>query len=119
MVRRDGAQEKEIVWIGSSYEDFFAFPITAKRDAGYQLHRIQNDLPPENFKSYSELGAGVCELRLREATGIFRVMYVAKFDEAIYVLHCFQKKTQRTSGSDKEVTSIRYKAVWRYRRSPK
>ena len=118
MVRKSGVQEKEIVWIGTAYSDFLTFPATAKRDAGYQLHRVQNDLPPENWKIISELGAGVCELRLREDTGIFRVMYVAKFDDAIYVLHCFKKKTQKMTGPDKEVTSARYKAVCHYRRGP-
>lgn len=118
MIRQSGAQEKESVWIGTSYSDFLTFPATAKRDAGYQLHRVQNDLPPENWKIISELGAGVCELRLREDTGIFPGMYVAKFDEAIYVLHCFKKKTQKMTGPDKEVTSARYKAVCRYRRGP-
>jgi phage-related protein len=50
-------------------------------------------------------------LRIREQSGVFRVMYVAKFEEAVYVLHCFQKKTQATSSQDKEIVAVRYRAV--------
>jgi phage-related protein len=57
------------------------------------------------------VGAGTREIRLREASGIYRVMYVAKFEEAVYVLHCFQKKTQATGKRDKDIAAVRYRAV--------
>jgi len=63
------------------------------------------------------VGAGVREIRTRDLDGIFRVMYVAKFQTAIYVLHCFQKKTQKTSAEDIALASRRYKElVWKLNR---
>jgi phage-related protein len=82
-----------------------------RREAGFQLGKVQAGLDPDDWKPFSQVGAGVREIRIREESGAFRVMYVAKFDEAIYVLHCFQKKTQATRKLDKEVTEARYRAV--------
>jgi phage-related protein len=61
--------------------------------------------------SFDGVGAGVREIRIKDAQGIYRVMYVAKFEEAIYVLHCFQKKTETTSKHDKEIAETRYRSV--------
>ncbi|MBB3211926.1 phage-related protein [Herbaspirillum sp. Sphag1AN] len=89
--------DKEIRWIGSSYEDLLIFPTDPRRDAGFQLGKIQAGLAPDDWKPFDDVGTGTREIRLRDATGIFRVMVVAKFEEAIYVLHCFQKKMQATA----------------------
>ena len=107
--------EKEIRWIGSSYEDLLKFPDEPRKQAGFQLGRVQAGLEPENWKPLNEVGAGVKEIRLRYGDGAYRVMYLAKFEEAIYVLHCFQKKTEATTKRDKEVAEVRYKAVIRER----
>lgn len=111
--------DKEIRWIGSSYEDILEFPSTARREAGFQLGRVQAGLDPEDWKPFDDVGAGVREVRIRDGHGIYRVMYVAKFEEAIYVLHCFQKKTQATSKQDKEIAASRYRAVVRERKEQK
>jgi len=103
--------DKEIRWIGSSYEDILEFPSIARREAGFQLGRVQAGLDPDDWKPFDDVGAGVREVRIRDDHGIYRVMYVAKFEEAIYVLHCFQKKTQTTSQRDKEIAASRYRAV--------
>lgn len=66
---------------------------------------------PTDWKPFDEVGAGTREIRIKEASGIYRVMYVAKFAEAIYVLHCFQKKTQATSKQEKAIAEARYRAV--------
>lgn len=55
------------------------------------------------------IGPGVQEMRVRDAAGAFRVVYVAKFVEAVYVLHCFQKKTQRTGKPDLDLATKRYR----------
>jgi phage-related protein len=55
------------------------------------------------------VGRGVREIRIRDAAGAFRVLYVAKFDDAVYVLHCFQKKTQETSKADLNLAARRYR----------
>lgn len=111
--------DKEIRWIGSSYEDILEFPSTARREAGFQLGRVQAGLDPDDWKPFDDVGAGVREVRIRDGQGIYRVMYVAKFEEAIYVLHCFQKKTQATSKQDKEIAASRYRAVVRERKEQK
>lgn len=111
--------DKEIRWIGSSYEDILEFPSTARREAGFQLGRVQAGLDPDDWKPFDDVGAGVREVRIRDGHGIYRVMYVAKFEEAIYVLHCFQKKTQATSKQDKEIAASRYRAVVRERKEQK
>jgi phage-related protein len=65
------------------------------------------------------MGAGTKEIRVKAASGLYRVMYVAKFEEAIYVLHCFQKKTQVTSKQDKAIAEVRYRAVVKARKGQK
>ncbi|MCY1375553.1 hypothetical protein D9M69_629770 [compost metagenome] len=72
---------------------------------------MQAGLDPTDWKPFNDVGAGTREIRLRDASGIYRVMYVAKFEEAVYVLHCFQKKTQATSPQDKAIAEARYRAV--------
>ena len=103
--------EKEIRWVGTSYDDLLAFPKAPRQEAGFQLAKVQAGLEPTDWKPFADVGAGVREVRIAEANGIFRVMYVAKFEEAVYVLHCFQKKTQATSKQDKDIDAQRYRAV--------
>lgn len=103
--------DKPIKWIGSSFKDLVAFPDNAKRAAGYQLYRIQQGFEPENWKPFKSVGVGVREIRISEDKGIFRVIYVAKFADAIYVLHAFQKKTRKTAKKDIDVAKTRYAKV--------
>ena len=104
---------KSIRFLGSALSDLRAFPSTARRDAGYELDRVQNGLDPSDWKPMNTVGAGVRELRIRDASGAFRVLYVAKFADTIYVLHCFQKKTQTTSKSDLDLATKRYRDLAR------
>lgn len=108
--------EKELRWVGSAYGDLMNFPRETRRNAGFELGKVQAGLEPEDWKPFDDVGAGTREIRLRNTSGIYRVMYVAKFDEAVYVLHCFQKKTQATSKHDKDVAEARYRAVVSARR---
>ena len=94
--------EKQIRWVGSAYDDLLAFPRDARKEAGFQLGKVQAGLEPADWKPFDEVGAGTREIRIREASGIYRVMYVAKFEEAIYVLHCFQKKSKRGVATPKQ-----------------
>lgn len=103
--------EKPIYWVGTSLKDLLALSDEVKRQAGYQLHRVQNGLEPEDWKPFQDIGTGVKEIRISEDGGAFRVMYVAKFAERIYVLHAFQKKTQKTSLKDINIAKIRYSAI--------
>jgi phage-related protein len=113
----NSADDKEIRWVGSAYDDLLAFPNAPRREAGFELGKVQAGLEPADWKPFNELGAGVREIRISDASGIFRVMYVAKFEEAVYVLHCFQKKTQATSKRDKDIAAARYRAVVTTRRT--
>jgi phage-related protein len=110
MVRHEQRKStpKPLEFRGSSLDDLRAFPAEAKQEAGYQLDLVQHGLDPIDWKPMSTVGSGVKEIRIRDATGAFRVMYVAKFEDAVYVLHCFQKKTQKTSSLDLELTTKRY-----------
>jgi phage-related protein len=103
--------EKELRWVGSSYNDLIDFPREARRTAGFELRKVQAGLDPEDWKPFDGVGAGTREIRIRDASGIYRVMYVAKFEEAVYVLHCFQKKAQATSEHDKDIAEARYRAL--------
>ncbi len=103
--------QKEIRWVGSSYDDLLAFPKDPRREAGFQLGKVQAGLEPTDWKPFDDVGPGIKEIRINDASGIYRVMYVAKFEEAIYVLHCFQKKTQATNKQDKAIAEARYRAV--------
>jgi len=91
--------------------DLRAFPASAKREAGYQLDKVQAGREPSDWKPMSAIGPGTLELRIHDAAGAFRVIYVAKFEESVFVLHCFQKKTQTTSQADLELATKRYREL--------
>jgi phage-related protein len=102
---------KPIEFRGNSLDDLRAFPLSAKREAGYQLDRVQNGLEPDDWKPLNTVGLGVREIRIRDAAGAFLVVYVAKFTDAVYVLHCFQKKTEKTSKADLDLAKKRYQEL--------
>ena len=112
------ADEKPIAWIGSSYRDILAFPASARREVGHNLGLAQNEMMPQDFKPMEQVGPGTFEIRVRSEEGgqvIHRVFYVARFPEAVYVLHAFQKNSQRTSRHDIEVGRERYGAMLKSR----
>ncbi len=90
---------KKLIWMGSSREDLRAFPRQVRRELGYQLENVQEGVDPDDWKPMS-IVAGVREIRVRESSGAFRCIYLATRPEGIYLLHCFQKKTQNTSRQD-------------------
>jgi len=92
------------------------FPPRARRRAGHELDLLQQGLEPTDCKPMPTVGSGVYELRIH-AEGAFRVFYVAKFAEGLYVLHAFEKKSQRTARLDIEVATKRYRRLAKERRS--
>lgn len=102
---------KPIEFRGSALDDLRAFPLLARREAGHQLDQVQNGQEPDDWKPMNTVGQGVKEIRIRDASGAFRVIYVAKFTDAVYVLHCFQKKTAKTSKTDLELATKRYREL--------
>ena len=99
---------KRIEFLGDSLRSLREFPDDAKRDAGYQLDRVQHGLQPEDFKPMPTIGKGVEEIRVRDDSGTYRVIYTARLADAVYVLHAFQKKTQATSKRDIELAKQRF-----------
>jgi phage-related protein len=102
---------KAVIWMGSSKNDLIAFPVDARREVGLQLENVQRGDEPLDWKPMTSIGPGVREIRVREASGAFRVIYLATRPEGIYVLHCFQKKSQQTSRQDLVLAKARLKAV--------
>jgi len=102
---------KQVVWLGTSRTDLAAFPKDARRDAGYQLNKIQHGEEPNDWKPMPTIAHGAREIRIREASGAFRVIYVANFADCIYVLHAFQKKTQKTDFQDIHLARERFKSI--------
>src|SRR4249920_812813 len=106
---------KPVVWLGDSLHRLREFPANATQDAGYQLERVQSGREPKDWKPMPTVGLGASEIRVRVG-GEYRVLYVAKFAEAVYVLHVFQKKSQQTSLADLNLAQRRYKGMIEERR---
>lgn len=102
---------KDIDFLGTSLEDIRQFPDDIRQDTGYQLHRVQMGEMPNDFKYMPSIGSGVIEIRQKDESGIYRVVYTAKFDDCVYVLHAFVKKTQKTSKADIELAKARLKQL--------
>ena len=101
---------KALRFVGSSLDDLKNFPAEARREAGFELDAVQRGLMPSDFKPMLAVGAGAYEIRVR-VLGEWRIIYVAKFERAVYVLHAFQKKTQKTRKEDIELAARRYRLV--------
>ncbi len=104
--------EKPIRWVGTALDDLRAIAANARREAGHQLHRVQRGLMPDDWKPMNSVGPGVQEIRIRVSRQ-YRVFYIAKYEEAVYVLHAFEKKTQRTRKEDIELARERFAVVKR------
>jgi len=90
--------------------DLGRFPDEVRRHAGFELWQVQSGLMPSDFKAMLGVGTGAYEIRIH-ARGEWRVIYVARFASGIYVLHAFQKKTQRTRQEDVEIARRRYRQI--------
>jgi phage-related protein len=109
-------EDKVITWVGNSRDEICNFPEEARRKTGLQLRAIQRGEEPTDFKPMSTVGKGVQEIRIRTENA-YRIFYVARFAEAVYVLHAFQKKTQKTTKQDLEIGQQRYQQMIEYRES--
>jgi phage-related protein len=102
---------KPIEFLGSSQKDLRAMPATARHALGIELMTVQYGGEPKDWKPMPEVGAGAMEIRYWDEGGAFRVIYVAKFAEAVYVLNAFQKKTQKTPKLEINLAAKRYKLI--------
>jgi phage-related protein len=101
---------KPLIWLGSSRDDVRKFPEGARQQAGFDLYRLQVGYEPSDWKPMSAIGVGVKEIRLHDVNE-YRVLYVAKFTEAIYVLHAFAKKTHQTAKVDIDLAKARFRQL--------
>lgn len=108
---------KRVVWIGSSRHDLLNFPEDARREVGHQINIVQHGQDPDDWKPFPSVGVGAQEIRVRIDGNQFRSIYVARYDDAVYVLHCFVKKTQKTSTRDVEIARQRYRLMVKMRMS--
>ncbi|MES9856621.1 MAG: type II toxin-antitoxin system RelE/ParE family toxin [Sedimenticola sp.] len=104
---------KEIEFLGDSLDQIRDFSQDAKQDVGFQLDKVQRGEEPDDWKPMNTIGSGVSEIRIKDADGIYRVIYLAKLEDAVYVLHAFQKKTQKTRKADIDLASRRLKRLLR------
>ena len=102
---------KPLEFLGTSQDDIRTMPAAVRHALGMELMRVQFGGEPIDFKSMPSVGTGAYEMRVRDASGAFRVIYVAKFADAVYVLHAFQKKTQKTRKEDIELAAKRYRMI--------
>lgn len=100
---------KPVRFVGSAKDDLAAFPKSARTRAGHELFLTQVGRNPDDWKPTADIGPGACEIRVRDSTGAYRVIYVAKFEDAVYVLHAFQKKSQKTARADLDLAKRRYR----------
>ena len=100
---------KPVEFRGSALDDLREFPTAARREAGHQIDLVQRDQDPDDWKPMNIVGQGEREIRIREDGGAFRVIYVARLMDAVYILHCFQKKTQKTRKADVDLAARRYR----------
>jgi phage-related protein len=111
---------KQVAFRGDSLAALRQFPASARKRAGCQLELVQMGCDSADWKPMATIGPGAREIRLRDDNGIYRVIYVTKFADRIFVLHCFQKKTQRTAKADIDLASRRYRELveeYRHERS--
>jgi phage-related protein len=104
---------KLVSFLGDALAAIRAFPDGARRDAGHQIDRVQRGLDPDDWKPMTAIGSGVREIRVRQPAGAFRVIYLATLPDAVYVLHAFQKKSQKTSKRDLDLAAARFKDLMR------
>ena len=107
--------EKPVIWLGTARDDLRRFPADARQMAGFQLWRVQRGLDPNDWKPLPAVGLSVREIRVHAGLE-HRVIYLAKFDEGVYVLHTFQKRSQRTPKRDLALARQRLRELLKHRR---
>lgn len=106
-------RKKVVIFLGGSLQEIRSFPDEARRRVGFQIDRLQQGLDPDDWKPMKIVGPGVREIRVREESGAYRVIYIATLDDAVYVLHAFQKKTEATSKRDIDLATARFNELKR------
>ena len=108
-------QPKPLIWLGDSLDAIKTFSVEARKEAGHELGQVQEGREPSDWKPMEAVGAGVKEIRIRVEKA-YRVLYVAKFAEAVYVLHGFEKKSRKTAKADIDLANARYRQLMNERK---
>jgi phage-related protein len=107
---------KPVTFLGDSLKVLRGFPDDARRDAGFQIDRLQRGLQPDDFKPMPSVGKGVEELRIWSDTGTYRVIYIARLTDAVYVLHAFQKTSEKTPQKEINIAAKRLRELLKDRK---
>ena len=105
--------KKSLEFLGTALKDLRSFSPAARREAGFQLDLVQDGLEPTDWKPFGSVGPGVREIRISDRDSAFRVMYVAMIADAVYVLHCFEKKSRKTELTDVRLAKARFDGLIR------
>ena len=107
---------KPVHFVGSSKDDLRELPDGARETAGYQLFKVQQGKEPDDWKPIVTVGIGVNEIRVQDESGSYRVLYAAKFQEAVYVLHVFEKRSHKTPKDNIQLAKARYASLLKWRK---
>jgi phage-related protein len=102
---------KRLNFLGDSLQQIKQFPLSARKEAGVQLFKVQHGIEPSDWKPMKTVGPGVREIRIRDEGGAFRIIYVASIGEMVFVLHAFQKKSQQTAKRDLDLAIQRFRKI--------
>jgi len=123
IIKIDPTEEKEIIFWPQNLTDEIKndWPVEMRKEGGFQLGRVQQGLEPNNYRPMPTIGAGVKEIKLQdEGKNQYRLIYIAKFEEAIYVFHVITKKTtESTSKHDIELAKKRLGEINQHRQTSK
>jgi phage-related protein len=102
---------RPVVFLGDALRRIRDFPEDVRRSVGHELRDVQHGEDPSDWKPMPAIGAGVREIRVRDASGAYRVIYVTKLEASIFVLHAFQKKSQATPQKEIDIARARLRAI--------
>ncbi len=102
---------KPVMFMGDSLTQIKSFSASTRKEAGVEIHKLQQGINPSDWKPMQSIGAGVQEIRIRDEFGAFRIIYTVRIQNAVYVLHAFQKKTQKTLKHDLDIASLRLRQI--------
>jgi phage-related protein len=109
--KNPGTEAVEVAWEGDSLDAIRSFPAPVRQDLGADLRRLQMGNQPLNSRPMPTIGSRVYELKEQDERAWYRVIYLAKIGNRIHVLHCFEKKSAKTSRNDRAVARTRLKRV--------
>jgi len=106
-----GGEDATVIFLGDSFDLISGFPNGVKRNLGHGIRCVQAGVAPPDSKAITTIGLGVYELRDSDKATWYRVIYLKKIENTVYILHCFSKKSRKTSMKDLRTAQLRLKAL--------